>query len=163
MVADYESVSAEAVERLAGLEGQDFALELGDLGTYPADLLLNAYAMDHFIHIRADLHLPRGPLTTPAPPSDTFHLAPVLDWFEAAIGQQNPTVLARLAGSVEVRLHGPGARSFVLGSGEPTTHMSCEAAAFVLVMTQRATWEAAEVEFDGDRKQADLLRAIHVF
>src|ERR1700677_4191189 len=86
VVADYESVSAEAVERLAGLEGQDFALDLGDLGPSPADLLLNAYAMDHFIHIRADLHLPRGPLTTPAPPSDSFHLAPVLDWFEAAIG-----------------------------------------------------------------------------
>ena len=163
VVADYETVSAEAIERLAGLERQDFELDLGDLGTYPADLLLNAYAMDHFIHIRADMHVPRGPLTTPAPPSDEFHLAPVIDWFEAAIAQQNPTVMARLPGSVEVQLRGPGARTFVLGPGEPSIHLACEAAAFVLVMTQRATWETAEVEFDGDVEQADLLRAIHVF
>jgi uncharacterized protein (TIGR03083 family) len=163
VVADYETVSAEAIERLAGLVGQDFELELGDLGTYPADLLLNAYAMDHFIHIRADLHGPRGPIRTPAPPSDDFQLVPVIDWFEAAIPQQNPTVMAGLTGGVEVQLRGPGARTFVLGHGEPTSHIACDTAAFVLVMTQRATWEAAGVEFGGAGEQIDLLRAIHVF
>src|SRR5271165_3143526 len=34
VLADYEAVSVEALERLTGLEGQDFAVPLGDLGTY---------------------------------------------------------------------------------------------------------------------------------
>ena len=135
VVDDYETVSAEAIERLAGLEGQDFELNLGDLGTYPADLLVNAYATDHYLHIRADLHAPRGPLTTTPPASDEFHLAPVIDWFEAAIPQQNPKVMAGLTAAAEIALHGPGGRTFLLGETEPATHLACGAAAFVLAMT----------------------------
>jgi hypothetical protein len=162
-VADYENVSAEALERLAGLEGQEFELDLGDLGTYPAEFLLNAYATDHYLHIRADLHAPRGPLSTPPPPCDEFHLVPVLDWFEAAIPQQNPKLMDGLSGAVEVQLDGPGARTFVIGRTEPTTRLGCDTSAFVLAMTQRVTWEEAEVEVRGDLDQIDLLRDIHVF
>src|ERR1035441_1314025 len=43
VLADYESVSTEALERLAALERQDFELALGDLGTYPAFVLPNAF------------------------------------------------------------------------------------------------------------------------
>jgi len=163
VVADYETVSADAIERLAGLEGQDFELDLGDLGRYPADLLVNAYATDHYIHIRADLHAPRGPLTTTPPPTDDFHLAPVIDWFEAAIPQQNPKVMAGLTGAVEVRLSGPGGRTFVFGGAQATSRLACDAAGFVLAMTQRATWEAVGMESDGDGEQIELLRSVHVF
>jgi uncharacterized protein (TIGR03083 family) len=162
-VADYERVSAEALERLAGLVGQEFELDLGDLGTYPAELLVNAFATDHYLHIRADLHAPRGPLTTAPPPSDEFHLGPVLDWFEAAIPQQNPKLMDGLRGAVEVQLEGTGARTFVIGRTEPITRLTCEASAFVWAMTQRATWENAGVEADGDLDQIALLREIHVF
>src|ERR1017187_5652054 len=48
---------------LAALESQDFELALGDLGTYPAFVLPNAFSFDHYTHIRADLFAPRGPLT----------------------------------------------------------------------------------------------------
>jgi uncharacterized protein (TIGR03083 family) len=163
VVADYEKASAEAIERLAGLAGQEFELDLGDLGTYPAGLLLNAYATDHYLHIRADLHAPRGPLTTPTPPSDEFHLEPVLDWFEAAIPQQNPRLMDELTGAVEVRLHGVVARSFSIGRTEPTTRLACDANAFTWALTQRMTWEDAGIEVSGDLGQVELLTAIHVF
>jgi uncharacterized protein (TIGR03083 family) len=163
VVADYERVSAEALERLAGLEGQDFELDLGDLGTYPAGLVVNAYAMDHYLHIRADLHASRGPLTAPPPPSDEFHLAPVLDWFEAAIPQQNPKLMDGLRGAVEVRLEGPAARTFVIGRTEPITRLAADANGFVWAMTQRVTWENASLQADGDLDQIALLREIHVF
>jgi uncharacterized protein (TIGR03083 family) len=162
-VADYERVSAEALERMSGLVGQEFELDLGDLGTYPAGFLVNAYATDHYLHIRADLHAPRGPLTTSPPPSDEFHLAPVLDWFEAAIPQQNPKLMEGLAGAVEVRLSGAVARTFVIGRTEPITRLTCDADAFVRAMTQRATWEDAGVDASGDLDQIDLLQATHVF
>ncbi len=163
VVADYESVGAEALERLATLEDEEFELDLGDLGTYPAGLLLNAYATDHYLHIRADLHAPRGPLTTPPPPADEFHLVPVLDWVEAAIPQQNPKLMDGLTGAVEVRLGGTGARTFAIGRTEPTTRLGCDANAFVWAMTQRATWDEAGVEASGDLDQIELLADIHVF
>jgi uncharacterized protein (TIGR03083 family) len=162
-VADYEQVSAEALERLSGLEGQEFELDLGDLGTYPAAMLLNAYATDHYLHIRADLHAPRGPLVTTPPPSDEFHLAPVLDWFEAAIPQQNPALMDGLRGAVEVRLDGPGARRFAIGRTQPTTRLASDANAFVWALTQRMSWEDAGIDATGDLGQIELLRAIHVF
>ena len=67
---DYRSVSPNAIDRLADLATQTFELPLGDLGTYPASALANAFAFDHYIHIRADLFAPAGPLTGPVPPSD---------------------------------------------------------------------------------------------
>ena len=59
---DYRSVSPEAITRLADLGTQTFELPLGDLGTYPASALANAFAFDHYTHIRIDLFAPRGPL-----------------------------------------------------------------------------------------------------
>ena len=46
VVDDYEAVSGKALDALQDLEGQDFELPLGDLGTYPASVLPNAYTFD---------------------------------------------------------------------------------------------------------------------
>jgi uncharacterized protein (TIGR03083 family) len=163
VVADYTSISNEAVERLAGLQELEVELELGDLGTYPAHLLANAYAFDHYTHIRADLFPPRGPLSGSPPPSDELRLVPVLDWIEAAVVQQNRPVVGALHGSVEVTLTGTGGRSFQLGDGAATARIACDAARFVLAVTRRADWEEAGVEATGDESELDLLRTVHVF
>ena len=55
MVDDYTAVSKDAIDRLAHLEGRDFEIPLGDLGTYPASMVPNAFAFDHYTHIRVDL------------------------------------------------------------------------------------------------------------
>src|SRR6185437_5291210 len=51
LVADYESVSLKGLEVLAGFEGQDFEVPLGDVGTYPASVIPTALAFEEYIHI----------------------------------------------------------------------------------------------------------------
>ena len=117
LVEDYEAVSAQALERLAGLTGEDFEIPLGDLGTYPAAALPLAFCFDHYLHIRADLFAPRGPLTGLTPPSDQLRVDPMLDWIEAAVAQQNRDRLAALNGAIEVGIEGVGARTVRIGAG----------------------------------------------
>jgi uncharacterized protein (TIGR03083 family) len=162
VVDDYANVSAKALDALADLEGQDFELELGDLGTYPASLLPNAYAFDHYTHIRADLFGPRGPLVGP-PPSDEMRLAPVLDWIVAAAPQQNAAVLAGLVAGIEIAVTGAAARTFVVGSGQPAARVECTAHDLVLWSTQRATWDDLAVTASGDPVALAAARRFHLF
>src|SRR3954451_24736628 len=62
VVADYESVSLKGLEILAAMEGQDFEVPLGDVGTYPASAIPSTFAFEEYIHIRFDLFAPDGPL-----------------------------------------------------------------------------------------------------
>jgi Mycothiol maleylpyruvate isomerase N-terminal domain len=163
VVGDYESVSAEALEGLSAFVGQEFEIPLGDLGTYSADLLVNAYTFDHYTHIRADMFGPRGPLVGAVPSSDEFHLAPTIDWTEAAIAQQNSGIVAAIPGTVEMNLHGPAARSIVVGTGERVASISCDTKDFVLMITNRASWTEAGVVASGDEEALDLARKLHVF
>ena len=84
VVADYESVSRKGIELLAGLDGQDeVEIPLGDVGTYPASFVPNAFAFEAYIHLRFDLFGPNGPLAGEPPATDELRLAPTLDWIEA--------------------------------------------------------------------------------
>ena len=111
VVEDYAAVSAQALDLMAELETQDFELPLGDLGTYHASKLVNAFAFDHYTHIRADLFRPRGPLEGPAPASDALRLAPALDWIEVAAPQQNAALLAEIPGAIEIEVFGAVTRA----------------------------------------------------
>jgi uncharacterized protein (TIGR03083 family) len=163
LVADYESVSTKALEALAGLEGQDFELPLGDLGTYPASMVPYAFAFDHYTHIRADLFAPRGPLTGSPPPSDELRLAPTLEWIAAAIAQQNPEIVGSLAGVLALEVTGPGARTIRVGSGDEVARVRSEAAPFVRWVTQRATWEESGVVATGDEQALAAATGLRVF
>lgn len=160
---DYESVSAEGIERLASLESQDFELALGDFGTYPAAILPNAYCFDHYTHIRADLFAPRGPLTGQPPPSDERRLVPTVTWIAAALPQQNAELLASLTGSVEIVVRGPGSRTIRLGSGDAAARISTDAPALARWSTQRATWEETGTEAAGDERHLAAARKLKVF
>ncbi len=163
VVADYEKVSAEAIERLSGLEGQDFEVPLGDLGTYPASVLPNAFSFDHYIHIRADLFSPRGPLTGEPPPADELRLVPTIDWIEAALPQQNAELLASLGGTVDLVLDGPGGGAIHLGAGDRGAEIRSSTPSFVRWITQRAGWEGEGVETSGDKGLLDIARELKVF
>jgi len=163
VLADYEEVSVKALEALAGLTGQDFEVPLGDLGTYPASALANAFAFDHFLHIRSDLFAPRGALPGEPPPADHLRLAPALDWVEKALPQQCAESIATLSGGVEIDLSGPGARVIRIGRGESASTVRSDASSFLRWVTQRATW--AETGTSASGKEADLavVAALHVF
>jgi uncharacterized protein (TIGR03083 family) len=163
VLADYESISAVALERLAGLEDQDFEIPLGDLGTYPASVLPTAFAFDHYTHIRADLFSPRGPLTGQPPASDELRLAPTLDWIAAALPQQNHESVASLTGSVEIVLRGPGARNIRVGRGEPAAQIRSDTPSFVLWITQRAAWEELGIDASGDDTHLAIAKTLRVF
>jgi uncharacterized protein (TIGR03083 family) len=163
ILADYASVSAQALEVLATFDGQDAAIPLGDLGTYPLSVLPTAYSFDHYVHIRSDLFAPRGPLTGPPPPSDELRLGPALDWAQAALPQQNAGALSALGGAIEFAISGPAARTITAGTGEVRARVSCGAPEFLRSITQRATWHAPGVTFTGDAASLAAAQQLKVF
>jgi uncharacterized protein (TIGR03083 family) len=164
VVADYESVSAQALGRLAGLAGLDFEVPLGDLGTYPANVLPKAFCFDHYTHIRGDMFPPRGPLAGEPPPADELRLVPALDWIEAALGQQNPAAVESLTGPVEIVVTDLAARTIRLGpAGDPAASVRTGADGFVRWVTHRARWEDVGAEASGDEGLLATLRTFRVF
>jgi uncharacterized protein (TIGR03083 family) len=163
VLEDYAAVSTQAIEAAAGLEQQDFELPLGDLGTYPASVVPNAYAFDHYTHIRADLFAPRGPLTGALPPSDELRLVPALDWIAAALPQQNAALVASLPGAVALAVIGTGARTITVGAGEVVATVESDALPFVRWVSQRGTWEELDVRTSGDQGALDIARRLKVF
>jgi uncharacterized protein (TIGR03083 family) len=163
VVEDYATVSAQAIDAMAAFEGQDFEVPLGDLGTYPAGVLPNAFSFDHYLHIRADLFEPRGPLTGPVPPSDELRLAPAMEWIEAALPQQNAELVSSLPGAVALVTTGPAARRVVVGAGPVVAEVSSDTAAFVRWVTQRGDWDDLGVTASGDPATLAAVRKLKVF
>ncbi len=163
VLEDYEMVSAKALDALADLETLAIAVPLGDLGTYPASLLPNAYAFDHYTHIRADLFEPRGPLGGSPPPSDELRLVPTVDWIVAAAPQQNAELLAGVGGAIAIELAGTAARSFTIGAGDVVATVACSAHDLVLWSTQRAAWDDLDVTATGERDAVAAARRLHIF
>ena len=163
VVEDYALVSEQAIEMCAGFEQQDFLLPLGDLGTYPASVLPNAYAFDHYTHIRADLFTPRGPLAGTPPPSDELRLAPTLDWIAAALPQQNEALVASLSGAIELAVTGVAARVITVGHGDVVATVQSDAPSLVRWASQRGTWDELGVVASGDAGALATARQLKVF
>jgi uncharacterized protein (TIGR03083 family) len=164
VVADYEEVSEEALVRLAGLSEADFEVPLGDLGTYPAWLLPAAFGFDHYIHIRADLFAPRGPLPGPPPPADELRQGVALDWIEAALPQQNQAAVAALHGLVEIVVLGNAARTIRVGpDGPAAAWVRSDADGLLRWVTQRASWEQVGADVSGDERTLACIRELKVF
>lgn len=162
VLEDYRKVSELAIDNLSGMATADFEIPLGDLGTYPAHLIPNAYAFDHFTHIRADLFPPRGPLTGSGPSVDQVRAEAAIDWIEAALPQQNAAIVAALPGTIDLVVDGPVARRMTLGSGPASASVHSDALAFVRWTTQRGSWEELGVEVTGDDGLLAAARPIHV-
>jgi uncharacterized protein (TIGR03083 family) len=165
VVEDYRTVSSDAIGQLAELQTQDFELPLGDLGTYPASLLPNAYAFDHYTHIRADLFLPRGPLRTNPPASDELRLVPAIEWIAAALPQQNALVREALNGSgaAALQIVGPAGQVIEFGAGPNVATVTSDGPAFIRWITQRGSWEQLGVTATGDERALAALRRLHVY
>jgi uncharacterized protein (TIGR03083 family) len=163
VVADYESVSLRGLEMLAAVQGQEFDVPLGDVGTYPASIVPTAFAFEHYVHIRCDLFAPGGPLSGEPPASDDLRLAPTLDWIEAALPQQNSELLDGMDKGVEVHLTGATGRTVRIGSDDVAAQITCDSAAFVRWATQRGSWKALGVDAQGDPSTLDVVRRLRVF
>ncbi|MEY2421997.1 MAG: hypothetical protein QOI95_2064 [Acidimicrobiaceae bacterium] len=163
VVDDYRDVSVRALDMAADLEQQDFELDLGAFGTYRISVLPNAFAFDHYTHIRADLFAPRGPLTATPPPSDALRLEPALTWIEAALPQHSAEAIATLPGAVEIVASGVAARTLVAGSGQVVATIESDAPSLVRWITQRGTWESLAVKATGDDDALAIARTFKVY
>jgi uncharacterized protein (TIGR03083 family) len=163
VLADYTEISTKAIDALAGLAAGDFEMSLGDLGTYPAAVLPNAYAFDHFTHIRFDLFPPRGPLGPPAPASDEIRLTAALDWIEAALPQMNTDRVSALPGVAELVVTGEAHRTLTVGSGDTVVRVESDGPGFVRWVTQRGTWDDVGARASGDQAALALVAQLKVF
>jgi uncharacterized protein (TIGR03083 family) len=165
VLEQYRETSAAALTVLELLQGNEAPLDLGDLGTHPMHLAANAYAFDHYTHIRADLFAPIGPLPHRAPPADDLRLGAALDWMIAGAPQMNSEALAHVGGPVSVTLTGPGGRSVqLLGDGEPVATIESSSADFVLWGTKRRSWRDMPVTICGDQVAgAAFCDALHLY
>jgi uncharacterized protein (TIGR03083 family) len=162
VLADYRRLGEQTLAGLAGLQGSDTPISLGDLGAHPLHLIANAYAFDHYTHIRADLLAPEGPLDHPAPPADAAHLGAVADWIVAGIPQMSPAAVTR---PLDLVLTGPGARTVHLGPDEPpAATVASSIPDLVRWSTGRRSWKELDVEITGDAAAAThFCETVHVF
>ena len=155
VLADYETISAQAIDAFAGLQQEPLAstpIPMKNLGTHPLHLVPNAFAFDHYCHLRVDILKPTGPIDRPAPPSDELRLAPTIEWMLAGLPQMCEEALAKVVTApVRIDITGPGARSITLGGdGDVATTIRSSAHDFVIWGTQRRPWRDFDVTIEGD-------------
>jgi hypothetical protein len=112
VIAAYEEWREPAIDGFVLLQGEEMAelpVEMGDLGTHPMHLVADAYAFDHYTHLRFDLAAPDGPLPLDDLPRDEVVLGPTVGWLIAGLPQM---CVEPLAAAVDrpfgLRLEGPG-------------------------------------------------------
>ena len=159
-VADYADISTKAIDILAGLLGAETEGPLGDLGTYPAGILPNAFCFDHYAHTRLDLFPPRGPLT--GEPHRPGPLRSGLPWTGHRPHCPSRTARSWPAWPGRWRPSSPGRERGPSRSGRPETRLvriTSDAGAFLRWVTQRATPEEAGAEVSGDSGQLAIAQA----
>lgn len=178
VAAEYEQVSATAIDGLAALQGTpagDAVVPLGNLGHHPLHLLADALVFDHYCHLRHDLLAPGGPLQRNELPSDDLRLRPTMTWMLAGLPQMCADALAVVERPVQLVFEGPGGGTWHLRPGSPfvevvdgpapdavaTVHSNAHD--FVSWGTTRRPWRELGVQVSGDEVYAArVLDAIDV-
>jgi len=155
VIADYEAISEQAIAVFATLQDEPAAsmvVPMKNLGSHPMHLVPNAFAFDHYCHLRVDILKPTGPIDRPAPASDELRLAPTIEWMLAGLPQMCEDALAKVVTApVRIELTGPGARSLTLGGdGDLAATITSSTRDFVVWGTQRRPWRDFDVVIDGD-------------
>ena len=146
-------------------------MPLGELGSFPAAVLLNsAFVFDQHTHLRFDIAPALG---RPVPDSDELRTAVLLEWMFAVLANQlrkaRPEWLDRPVG---IRLRGPGGGYWRIGAdGAVTPTESAGGAATVTGTasefpgwgTARVPWRQRDVTITGDEQLATkLLDALNI-
>lgn len=175
LVSRYGEMTRRGVDLLGQMSNIADVVPLGGLGNYPLHLLANAYAFDHYVHVRADLLAPGGPIERSAPPDGTAGLQAVLEWIVAGFPQMNAEALSGIDAPLGLHLTGDiRCNAFVMpaeGGGVVVRYeqvdvegtITTDAKAFVLWSTRRMPWRAA-VTIEGRVDLAErFCDALHVF
>ena len=174
LTSHYGDMSARLADMLDSLQDVHDVTQLGTLGEYPLHLLANAYAFDHYLHIRADLLAPRGPLRRDPPTTATAeHATAVAEWIVAGFPQMNRQELSALGGTVNLEVPdidlvvhaAPADDGTIEVTRSPTASdatVTTTADDLALWATKREPWRG-RVEIDGDAGLAErFCNALHV-
>ena len=116
---EYLTYCDAAVSAIAALQEEPLAsapVPLADLGTYPMHQYAEAFAFDHYCHLRVDLLAPSGPIKRDVAPADAARLGPAIEWMLLGLPQMQPGLEASLAAPITLVLSGPGGGSWRLAA-----------------------------------------------
>lgn len=111
ILAEYLDYCDKAVDVLASFQDEPLAstvIPLADLGSYPMHQLADAYAFDHYCHLRIDLLAPRGPIERAVPAADATRIGPAVRWMITGMPQMQQNLGASLSAPIVLVLTGPG-------------------------------------------------------
>lgn len=165
-----------ALATLTALQDEPLAstvIPLADLGHYPMHQLADAYAFDHYCHLRIDLLAPHGPIERQVSNVDDELLAPAVGWMLAGVSQMQPGLEDSLTGRVRLVLTGPGGGtwdltrsddSVVVGepTGTPEVTVTSSAHDFVVWGTVRAPWRSMCLVEGDTTVAATFLDALNI-
>jgi hypothetical protein len=157
----------------------EMMIPIENAGHYPLHMVVNAFAFDHYCHLRFDVLQPNGPIDRPAPPSDDVRLGATMEWLLAGLPQMpGEAIRTTVTRPVGLSLTGPGGGTWTIkpavddGPVEVADGLDGEVAAtitsstddFVVWATRRRPWKGQSVELSGDDAYAaEVVEAIHLF
>ena len=114
----------------------------------------DAFAFDHYCHLRVDLLRPHGPIARSVPAADAARIAPAIGWMLAGLPQMQPGLENELTSPITLRLTGAGGGSWRIAADSPEDHLTItdgaaadgvatvtsDAHAFVIWGTCREPW-----------------------
>lgn len=155
ILAEYLDYCDKAVDVLASFQDEPLAstvIPLADLGSYPMHQLADAYAFDHYCHLRIDLLAPRGPIERSVPAADATRIGPAVRWMITGMPQMQQNLGASLSAPIVLVLTGPGGGEWTIApSGSDIVVTAGASAAAVATVsssghdfvdwgTQRSNW-----------------------
>lgn len=145
---------------------------LADLGTYPMHMVANAFAFDHYCHLRIDLLAPSGPIAADVPDATDAEIRPGIEWMLAGIPQMQPGVLQPVVTQpLGLRLTGAGGGEWTIRPDADDEHglvvvdgldddvaatVESSAHDFVRWGTKRCDWREC-CRVDGDERYATAV------
>ncbi len=164
---EYLRYADGAVAALGALQDEPLASTpsaLADLGTYPMHQLADAFAFDHYCHLRIDLLAPTGPIHRDLPPPDDALVGPAVGWMLAGLAQMQPGLVDDLLEPIGLRLTGAGSGEWrliptetgIVVTAEPgstAATVTSTAHDFVLWGTTRHAWRD-DCTLEGDERVA---------
>ena len=143
------------------------AAPVADLGTYQLHSLANAFAFDHYCHLRIDLLAPTGPLADTLPAATDAEVRPGVEWMLIGMPQMQPAELAAaVTQPLGLRLTGAGGGEWTIqpagadgligitdGIASAAATVSSSAHDFVRWGTKRCDWREC-CSVDGDSAYA---------
>jgi uncharacterized protein (TIGR03083 family) len=168
---EYLAYCDGAVLALAALQDEPLAstmVPLADLGTYALHQYADAFAFDHYCHLRVDLLGPSGPIRRDVPPADAARLGPAIGWMLAGIPQMQPGLANTLHAPIALSLTGHGGGAWRLSAidgaldvspemrGDEVATVTSDGHAFVIWGTCREPWRQ-HCRVDGDAAVASMF------